>query len=454
MAGLTSSMLMAAHSLLVQQAALSTTSNNIANANTPGYSREVVNMVDADPLQEGSLWFGTGVSIDNVSSIRDRLLQLRIYDATQREGNTSAQLDSLKEIENLFSDATTGIGADLTAFFNSLNELSTDPSSGPSRQGVLTAAGNLASSFQNAVSQLNTVRNNLNLSVTGSVNQINQLTEQIAGLNAQIGPIQRLGQDAGALEDQRDELIRQLSEVVDVLAIPTDEGETLTTSGGAPLVVGGASFELVTSPDVGGIQHVYSQGSDITSNLHGGKLGGLLTIRDQEVPSVLSSLDALAGELATNVNAALKAGYDLNGHKGVALFAPNAPGAGAAASMAVLITDPNLIAASSDGSVGSNGNLTNVLAVQNQKLSNGQTPIDSYSSLVFQIGNTGSQAKADNDANGVLLQQLLNQRSAISGVSIDEETTNLLRYQHAYQAAAQVISTVDELTQLTIDMVK
>jgi flagellar hook-associated protein 1 FlgK len=444
-------MLIAVHALMVQQSAISTTSNNIANVNTPGYSRQVPVLSEATPENEAGITYGTGVNLDQISSIRDRLLELRINDETQRQGDAQAQLGSLAQVQSLFSDTEHGLGTDLTAFFNSLNQLSTDPTSIPQRQAVLTAAGNIASDFHNTVTQLTNIQSNLNLSVTQAVNQVNTLTPQIAALNTQIAALQKLGQDAGSIEDQRTVLIKQLSTLTDVAVIQSDEGYTLTTSNGSPLVVAGHSYTLQASADSTGMQHVYSQGDDITSTMQGGQISGFIAVRDQVIPQVVSSLNDLAGGLATNFNAAHQGGFDLAGNAGQNFFG-TATGAGAAANFSVQITDPTLIAASSDGSAGSSGNLNQLQAVQTQALPSGTKPLDLYSQIVFNVGNATAQQQAKSDASDVSLQQLNDQRGAVSGVSLDEETTNLIRYQHAYAASARVISVVDQLTQVLLNM--
>jgi flagellar hook-associated protein 1 FlgK len=449
--GLTGSMLIAVHALMVQQSAISTTSNNIANVNTPGYSRQVPVLSEATPENEAGITYGTGVNLDQISSIRDRLLELRINDETQRQGDAQAQLGSLSQVQSLFSDTAHGLGTDLTALFNSLNQLSTDPTSIPQRQAVLTAAGNVASDFHSTVTQLTNIQNNLNLSVTQAVNQVNTLTPQIAALNTQIAALQKLGQDAGSLEDQRTVLIKQLSTLTDVAVIQSDEGYTLTTSNGSPLVVAGHSYTLQASADSTGMQHVYSQGDDITSTMQGGQISGFITVRDQVIPQVVASLNDLAGGLATNFNAAHQGGFDLAGNPGQNFFG-TATGVGAAANFSVQITDPTLIAASSDGSAGSSGNLNQLQAVQTQGLPSGTKPLDLYSQIVFNVGNATAQQQAKSDASDVSLQQLNDQRGAVSGVSLDEETTNLIRYQHAYAASARVISVVDQLTQVLLNM--
>jgi len=451
MGSLTGSMLMAANALLVQQGALQATSNNIANANTPGYSREVPILTEATPVVEGNLAFGRGVNLQQIASVRDQLLQFRLYDETQQQGNADAQVSNLTQIENQFSSSTSGIGTDLTAFFNSLNQLATSPTSSSQRQAVLAAGNTLANDFQGTVAQLDGIKQNLNQNVVQSVNQINTLTGEIAKLNTQVSTLQNQGRDPGATEDQRDELIRQLSQITEITAIPTTEGLTITTGNGVPLVVANQSYSLQATPDASGAEQIHSQGQNVTSTLQGGQLGGLLSVRDQFLPTVTASLDNLAGGLAANFNAAQAQGFDLSGNPGQAFFSATA-GAGAAASFKVAITDPSLVAASSDGAAGSNGNIANLAAVQTQKLASGETPLDAYAGIVFSVGNATAQAQAASQASTLGLQQVTDQISSVSGVSLDEETTNLIRFQHAFEAAARVITTVDQLTQTVLNM--
>ena len=451
MPGLTSTMLMSVQSLLADQAALQVTSNNIANANTPGYTREVPVLTENTPTVENGISYGAGVTLQKVSSIRDSILDLRISEENQQQSGAQAQVDSLNQVQQLFSDSSTGIGADMSAFFNSLSQLSTNPTSLPQRQAVLTAAQNLAGAFNQTSTQLSNIQSSLNLNVSQDVNQINSLTQQIAKLNAQVAQMQKLGQEPGTLLDQETQLVQQLSQLTNVNVIQTESGQTITTGNGAALVVGGQSFNLTAQADATGTMHVFSQGADITSAITQGKLGGTLQVRDQDIPSVMTQLDTLASQFATAFNTAHAAGTDLNGNPGGAFFSAVA-GAGAAASFSVVITDPNAIAASSDGSAGSNGNIANLSAVQTTELPSGVSPTDSFSNIVFNVGNLTQQAQAEATAGTSSLNQLQDQWGAISGVSIDEESTNLITYQRAFEAAARVISTVDELTQTVIGM--
>jgi flagellar hook-associated protein 1 len=451
MGSLSSSMWIAAEALGADQGALDATSNNIANQYTPGYSREIPVLTEAAPTEEGNITYGNGVVLEQIQSVRDQVLQIQISDQNQQQGSAQAQSTAMQQVQSLFSDPTTGIGADTTTFFNSISQLSTDPASIPDRQAVLTAAQTVASDFNSTEQDLDSIQSGLNQSVTQTVTQINTLTQQIAQLNVQVGQLQQLGQDPGALGDQETQLIQQLSQLTTVNQTQTENGLTLTTGNGTPLVVGSQSYALQTTNGPSGMTDVSSQGQDITSSLQGGQLGGTLQVRDTAIPGLLSQLDTLASQFATSINAAQASGYDLNGNAGQPIFS-DTPGAGAAGNLKVSMTDPSLIAASSDGTQGSNGNVVNLLAVQTQALPSGETPVNAYANLVSQTGNLTAQANAEVTASTASLNQLNDQLGSVSGVNLDEETTNLMNYQRAYEAAARVITTVDELTQSVLDM--
>jgi len=282
---------------------------------------------------------------------------------------------------------------------------------------------------------------------------VNQLTSQIAQLNTQISRLQNAGQSPGTFLDQRTQLIDQLSSLVDVSVIPTDNTITLTTAKGTALVAGDQSFALSKQMDSSGVHHIFSQGTDITSTIVAGQLGGLLQARDQQLPGIQTQLDTLAAGFADAVNGVQTGGYDLSGNPGVNLFnPPPASGTGAASSLSVGITDPSLVAVSSDGTPGSNGNIESMYALRNQAVIDGQSPTDYCSGIVFNVGNAASNANAEQSASSLVLQQLNDQRSSVSGVSLDEEAANLTRFQQAYAASAQVISTINSMLETVINM--
>jgi flagellar hook-associated protein 1 len=454
MGGLASGLNIALQSLLTQQTAIETTSNNIANVNTPGYSRQRAELSETDPVTIGSLTLGTGVEVGKISSLRDAILDSRVNQETQQQGKLDAYLSNAQQVQTLFNETNgTGLQAPLTAFFNSLSELASNPSDANVRQSVLTAAQNLSSAFNQSSASLRSTQGGIDRSVVQTVSQINTLTSQIAVVNAQVSGAVSSGQNAGPSIDQRNQLINQLSSLVDVSTIDAGNGSlTLTTSSGAPLVAGGQSFQLTTQINSTGLQSIFSQGTDITASITFGQLAGELQIRDQLIPSTLSSLDSLAANLANAVNSQNQAGFDLNGVAGGNIFVPPTSTAGAAAGLALATTDGSKIAASGNGSAGDNSNANALLAIQNQAFVNGKTPLNAYSSLVFQIGSDVSTAQSSQAAGTQVLQQLTNLQGGVSGVDINEESANLVRFQNAYEAAAQVSSVINSLLQTTINM--
>jgi len=452
MASLTTSLNMAVQSLGAADAGLQVTNNNIANANTPGYTREVAEFQEETPTA-GSISSGAGVEVTGFQSIRDELLQRQIEQETSAQSGANAQQAAMQQIQPVFTTSTDDIGTDMSALFSSISNLSTEPTSTASRQAVLTAGQNLATAFNTASNTLTSQQAGLNTQVTEDVSQINQLTKQIAALNPQIAQLNSTGQDAGTLQDQEDQLVVSLSKLTNVSVTNTNDGETLTTGNGTPLVVGSQSCALTTTIGSNGTTRVLDQtGNDITESLTSGDLGGTIQTRDVTIPGLLNQLDTLANQFGKAFNAAQASGYDQNGDAGQNFFTVSSTVAGSAGTIKMAITDPSLVAASSDGTAGSNGNLTNLSAVQSNNLPSGATPGDAYASIVYQVGSLTANANAESTATTASLLQLNDQLSSVSGVSVDEESANLIQYQQAYEAAARVVTTIQSLFTITMSM--
>jgi flagellar hook-associated protein 1 len=453
MGGLTASLLTGITALEASEAALDATSNNIANANTPGYTREVPLFSENAENEYGGTVSGGGVTLDGIQSIRDELLNLQIEQLTSQENGAETLSSSLQQLQGYFSSTGTDIASTLSAFSSSLTELSANPSNTSVQQTVLSAGQNLAESFNTTANGLTSVQSAADQQVTETVAQINSLTQQIAQLNAQLSSSSAQASNGGTVEDQRDQLVQQLSTLTGISVTQSSSGEVITTGNGTPLVMGGQSYNLQTTTGSDGFQQVLdSNGNNITTDIQGGQLGGAIQVRDQVIPQYLNSLNTLASQFATAFNAAQAMGYDSNGNPGQAFFSIPSGTAGAAAGISVAITSPSQIAVSSDGSVGSNGNVANLQAALTNPLPSGQTPANAYASLVFQVGNDASTASSQSSALGQSVLQLTNQQSSVSGVSIDEESTNLIRYQTAYEAAARIVSTIQALSTVTLDM--
>ncbi|MGH7869150.1 MAG: flagellar hook-associated protein FlgK, partial [Candidatus Dormibacteraceae bacterium] len=238
MGGINSTLNIAVNSLMAQQGALNVVSNNIANANTPGYTAERPNLVEQPPVQYGAIVLGQGAELQSVQSLRDQVLQLQIDTQTQSQGQLNSYLGGMNQVQSLFNE-TQGVGLQnvMSQFFNSLQSLSTDPTSTPLRHGVLSAGQNLVNAFHTASSGLNQIQGGLDQSVGQTVTQVNQLTSQIAQVSGQIDTFTGTNNDPSALIDQRNQLVNQLSQLVNVSVTNASSGAfELTTSNGAALV--------------------------------------------------------------------------------------------------------------------------------------------------------------------------------------------------------------------------
>lgn len=455
MFGLSANLSMAAQALEADSGALTVTNNNIANANTPGYDRQIVNLSSVALAGNGVSQDG-GVSFDGYTAVRDQLLQIGINGQTSASASLTTQSTSWTQIENAFSSTSSGLGSALSSFYSDLSGLSTDPQNAASRETAYSSASQLVDAFHQAAASLSGASATANASISGIVSQINETTTQIAGLNQQISALQTAGQDGqdgGTLQNQVDTLTTQLSQLTGVTSTATSSTPTLSTTDGSPLVAGTTSYALQVTQGTDGLTHVLNeQGKDITSTLSGGSLGGAITMRDSSIPQLTNTLDTLAQQFGTAVNTAQTQGFDESGAAGTAMFTLSSTSAGAAAGIGLALTSGSSIAASSDGSAGSSGNLTNLLATQTQALPSGQTPSNNYAGLVQTIGLSSENVTSNLTSANAALTQLTTQQSSESGVSIDEETTNLLKYQQAYSAAAQVITTINSLFTIVLNM--
>ena len=555
MGGLNATLNIGVQALDAAQAALDATSNNIANVNTPGYTEEVAQLSE-DPLnQSGDDITGGGVTMDGIQSVQDELLNLQIQQQTSSQSSANTESASLQQIQTYFTSTGTDIASALTTFSNSLDALSASPTSTATQQSVLSAGQDLAQAFNTTANGLTSAQTSANGLVTTSVAQINTLTQQIAQLNGQIEQLTNSGQNDSSAEDQLNAAVQQLSGLTGISVTQSNSGDTIMTGNGTPLVMGNQSFTLQTTMGSDGFQQVLdSNGSNITSTLNGGQLGGAIQMRDQTIPGMLSQLNSLASQFSSSFNSAQTQGLDSNGNQGQNFFTVPMNSGEAASGMTVSISDPSLLAINSGGTA--NSNVANLSAVFTQALpsnsassaggtpsvplatstaltdgsvtsisdaatgqtfsftasasstiaslqaaiasavtagtlsngtglslsaaghvvistttaadtlqvsstdtvlgqfnsTSGKTPANAYASLVFDVGNTASNASTQSTALGKTLLQLTDQQSSVSGVNIDDETANLIRFQTAYQAGARIVSTIQQLDTDTMDM--
>jgi flagellar hook-associated protein 1 FlgK len=449
------------NALDADQVALDVTSNNVANASNESYTRQVPNWSENQPIYINGMAIGTGVTVTGGVSQRDRVLNQRLDQQQQLSAASTSLLSALTTLQDSFTPAssstTTGnIGTDITNFFDAYTQLESDPTSNPLRQQILSSATTLAGDISSTAAGLNSEQASLDLSANTVVAQVNALTVSLAQVNQQIQSTSPTS-DAGVLEDERQSDLSQLSQLIGINQVTTEQnGLSVTTTGGQLLASEGTAIPITTG-DVGGVTHFYLGGTDITSALAsgGGQLGGILIARDQSIPNTLASLDTLAYGIATNVNTINNAGTDLDGDNGNAGNIFNAPAqvAGSAAALSVVLTDPNKIAAAGLGKgTGDDSNAVAVANLATQNIISGETPSDFYSNLVSTLGATVSEITTQNTALAASVTQLQSQVNALSGVNLNDEASNLEQFQRAYQAASQVFSILNEVYASAINM--
>jgi flagellar hook-associated protein 1 FlgK len=447
MSDLFSSLTMAARSLQAQQMGLDVVGQNIANANTDGFSRRQIVYGAVAPTDKWSA--GGGVSVQDVRASRDALLERRLRLETPAQGRDSAIADTLQVVQAALGKSGQSIDGELAAFFDAFALLAEDPTSATSRQGVLQQGEALAGAFSGMADRLAVAQKEADTGVRGIMDEVNALADRIAALNDSIA---RAGGNGPATLGLRDELttaVRELSQLVEINALDRDDGGMdVTVGSGRALVVGNNAYKLSVVQDSRGYAQVKSGDAIITGEIAGGEIGGLLYARDTLVPGYLLQLDTLAYTVATEVNNAHAGGYDLAGTTGRNFFAPLTAVAGAASSVRLdpgIAGYPDRVAAASTTSTGDNGNARVIAALRDARLLDGgtATATDSWASLVYSVGLDAATAKAELANREEIVRQLAALRESVSGVSLDEEAMMMMKFQRAYEANARYFQAID-----------
>jgi flagellar hook-associated protein 1 FlgK len=452
--------------LEADQSALNIVANNVANANTPGYTQQVPNWRENTSVQINGVNYGTGVSETGATSVRDRVLEERLQQQQQAASASSTRLSALNSVQALFppdsgseSSRAGDIGADITGFFSSFASLEANPTDNSLREQVLSSARTLAGDVSNAAASLNAQRTSLDQEAASIISQVNSLTSAIAQLNIRIQSSSPTA-DAGSLEDERQRDLSQLSQIIGINQITTENnGISLTTTSGDMLVSEGTSYPLTTGT-FNGEAHFFIGTSDVTGALTtgGGELGGYLTARDQDIPQVLSALDELAFGISTRVNALNNSGSDLSGATGTAanphfIFSQPSAVAGSAASMGVIMTLPSEIAAATVGQgSGDNSNAAALAALAAKPIANGLTPSDFYSDFVTALGSMVSQVQTENTAQSASLTQLQTMRDSLSSVNLNDEAAFMQQFERSYQAASRVFAILNTVMSSVLNL--
>jgi flagellar hook-associated protein 1 FlgK len=368
-------------------------------------------------------------------------------------------MTGLSQLESFFNEPSTpSIGDALNNFYSALSSLSSDPTDIGVRQNLINSAETLTGEFSSMTTNFNNMDTQLNGDVASDVSSVNNLANQINGINYQIYKAQNMGFATNDLLDQRQDLMNSLSKLTNFQATDMGNGYMKIEINGHTLVGQNYTVPLTTVTDPANNNAVMPEFSDDGTPLvtTGGEINGLMSLRDGNMAQYKSSLDSIAQNLMTSVNAMQSSGYGLNGAAPTGINFFNGTDSTDITINPAIAADPTLIAAAS--SAASPGDGSNALAMadaQNSLLMGGgtQTIGEYYASLVSQVGSDSQSAQNNDQIYTSVSGNLQNQWQSESGVSLDEEMTNLVKFQHAFEANSKVMVVQDQMLSTLINMI-
>ena len=420
--------------MMATNASISITANNVANANTDGYSRQVV----------GDTRTGSAVRV------QDSLLNGQIQTAAGSLAMSQAFSDALASLETGMSGGGATVDEQIGNLFSKVGQAAAAPTDSASRDAVMAAARALVSGIQTRAASTAQARKDANTRIGDNAAQATALAKQLAAANTAVA---KSGDPAA--RDRRDQVAKQLSQLTGGQArIDKDGLMRFTLDGGAVLVDGthAATLATTTSPSTGLSKVEVVDGPtrrDVTAQIGGGKIGADLKFRDQTAAQAATKLDQVAFDVTSSFNAVHSANAGLDGVTGRNLFTPLAQVAGAASSIAIdpaINADSKLLALAAPGAgPGDNTGALALFALGTQKVASGGTATlgDAALDVVSGVAFAGSDAKGDVTRDSLVSDHLAGLRDSLAGVDTQEELTNLARFEHASSAMTKVVSTID-----------
>jgi flagellar hook-associated protein 1 len=460
MSGLFTTLVTATRSLDAHRMGMDVAGQNIANVNTPGYARRTVDLAAVPAPTRFNA--GGGVEVQGVRAIRDRFLERRVNEEVPAQAREAAIAELLEVVESSMGAGGASIDARLNEFFGAFSRLADAPTSAVARDDVLNQSRQLARAFQEISARLTSSQRAADTRARETVVDINALAEQIAAVNRAYGSVSR-GPQSLHLKDQLTNLVDQLSALVDVGVVQRENGGVdITIGNGRALVVGEYSFDLVAAPGPpDGLSAIMAGTRDVTAEIAGGRLGGVLAVRDTAIPDYVAQLDDLAFEVAEQVNALHNAGFDLDGAAGGDFFSfSTAPVGTAGAARAIrvdpaVVADTRLIAAAGVALPGDNAAARAIAELRDALVLNGGTAtlVEGWSQLAYRIGRDVRTARDARDSRAEIVRMVEALRDQAAGVSLDEEAAHLLKFQRAYEANAKFFTIVDDTLSVLLNLV-
>lgn len=424
------------------QIALNLTAQNIANVNTIGYSRQEAMMGSLSGF--GRLDNGAGVEVTGVRRVTDDYLVTQHWRSRSATGSSYAFHQYINTTEQLLGSESMNIAKGLDSFFASLSAALDSPETPAQRSQIVSSAGALANRFTQLDESLVTQEKQIDDQLSSTVSQVNSYLSQLAELNVQIGDQAAKGVNTSALEDSREQIVRELSTYMEVRVNRQSDGAfAISLPQGQPLVLGGSSSTLTLAGDK--LSLAFGGQTFEVPKLHGGTLAGVMDYRSAVLRPLRDDLNQIAKKLADEFNAKQAAGFDLNGVAGKALFTYDPLNPSGSLRVAASFTGDDLAFAQAGGGKGDNRNLQDLLTIKDDQY-------DAYSALLGKIAVQSGQAKASMQADANMEKQMAAKLSSVSGVNTDEEGVKIMAYTKAYQANAKVISTSEQLFNSILNM--
>jgi flagellar hook-associated protein 1 FlgK len=464
MLGLFGTLNLASRSLQTQMTGVEVTGQNLANVNTTGYTRQSVEIQTSPDVSTTIGPEGTGANAVAIQQVVNAILDGQIQSQQSTSGYWSAQQSALQSAQTSLdeflngtgsttsststnSTTDTGLSGQLSGLFSAFQAVATSPTSIAARQALVSQAQSLASTFNQVNSQLDASRASLNTSLGNDVDSANKLISGIADLNKQISTAEFSGGTPNDLLDEREQDLENLSSLTNITTSTGTNGAVDVSIGGQTLVSGNQVLDTLKTYDAGGGQLlVQTATGGVNLTLTGGSMQGTIDARDGELATMQGSINTLASTLITQVNTVHSGGFSLTGTTGANFF--NGSDAATITVNAALANNPSLIQASGTATAtGDNSvalQLANLASTTQSGLSN-QTFSDSYGQTVAALGDSLQTANDQVNNQTAVTNMLSTQRGSVSGVNVDEEMTNLMSFQRAYEASAQLVTTVNTM---------
>lgn len=444
--------------------ALQTTSHNVANANTEGFSRQRVEQVTNSPVSTASFQIGTGAKTAMVSRVVNDFLNNQIQNETGRLGTAEGKENALQRVEQVFNESINqGLNRFITNLFNAFREFGNNPESQATRALVKESSHVVVEDFHRVNDQLAKIQEDVNQTVMSQMSVVNSHVEEIADLNHKIRGIEMQGHKANDARDRRDLLLRKLGSLINIKYAEVDSGMVNVTAGSTAVLVSGTEYnklEVQRTPakqgrregDISIMFRASKTGSqfDVTREMTGGKIGGAMFVRDKIINDLHRRVDDLAYTVALGINTVHKVGYDTYNNTGQAFFKPLAREKAAEKIQVAdyILKDPGRIAGALQKDSPGDNRVANALSsLQYQNLfKRGTATFDEiYNGMVGEFAVVAKKNTMVMDHQAHIVKQLHNVRESVSGVSLDEETADMIQFQKAYDASARLIRTADEM---------